>query len=90
MSHARIGFTINPTLQEFYDTLETVRGQQVLSRVENHFASVADFSAHLTDAPRGALLHFGHGNTLLFEGLPAVTLVGYALDLSGLLGFNIG
>jgi hypothetical protein len=88
MTHERLDFPQHATLQQFYDALETAKGQQVIQQTEYNFVSITDAMGHATQTHNGALLHDPGVGTILFEHISKVVLTGYLDDLAPYFGWN--
>jgi uncharacterized damage-inducible protein DinB len=88
MSHETLVFSHHATAEEFFDALETAKGERLLYQVEENFASVTDLLGHTTNTPHGSLIHFSPGNTALLENIPKHEFAIFAHDVAEALGLN--
>lgn len=88
MTHVKIYLPTHATLAQFFDALDTERGQTLLQEFGTDFVSITDAMGHTTNTPHGALLHAQGVGTVLFENMHKVTLTGYLDDLAPYFGWN--
>lgn len=89
MSRVRVDFARQPTITELFDAVDTIRGTQILDAMEENFVSVSDMLGHTThEAGVGSIVHFGEGNSVLFEHVPKHEFSVFARELGAELGLN--
>lgn len=68
------------TFDEFVKSAESYKGQQIVDEVRVSFVSDADIAGHTKETPHGAVMHIPGYESVFFENLSKVHLIGFILE----------